>query len=139
MILIMFGRYVTGVSYLLLMFCTPRPMLETSSVPSLRRPLAWVAAVPVPDDDAWCSEATDGTEPSATVAPARAAFVRKSRRPTALACASRDSLFELFIPILFNVSRFKPAIGLVLHQRSDIFSTAAGSRCHCIRFFEIGA
>src|SRR5580658_5226352 len=86
-------------------------MLETSSVPSLRRPLACDVAPPAPDDDAWCRDAAEGTEPSATVAPARTAFVRKSRRPTASPCASRDLLLELVILFLCGLSRFG-AIGL---------------------------
>ena len=44
------GRYGTVVSYLRLMFWTPSPTLETSSLPSLRRPM-----VPVPRRRCRCS------------------------------------------------------------------------------------
>jgi hypothetical protein len=67
------------------MFWTPRPTLETSSVPSLRRPPDFGDALPAPGAEAWSGEANVGTELIATLAPARAAWVKKLRRPIAFA------------------------------------------------------
>src|SRR4249919_573734 len=77
MMLCISDRVGTVVWYVRLMFCTPRPMLETSSGPNLRRPtsfvsamasLRWAAARPV----------TRGAAAN------RAAPIRKLRRPLPL-------------------------------------------------------
>jgi hypothetical protein len=83
--LIISGRYGTVVSYLRLMFWTPSPTDETSSLPSLLRPIEEFEAlfvlfrVPVCALASFC-EAANASEP----APAKMVFAIKLRRSTPL-------------------------------------------------------
>lgn len=74
--------------------------LETSSDPSLRRPVTFgcVAGWPEPGEDACCSDAAKGRNPSAAPALTIAAPAKKSRRLRPSARASRAlSVFEFLI------------------------------------------
>ena len=98
MMLIISGRYGTVVSYLRLMFWTPRPTLETSSDRSFRSPPsvdgpAELAVRPFVFDG--CCEAATDAAPTNKPAPVIAVLDKKSRRVVLLlGCWPFDSVFS---------------------------------------------
>src|ERR1700761_2546517 len=87
MISIISGRYGTGVSYLRLMFWTPRPTDETSSEPNLRRPRTCACAI---------GSATAGADKlAATVAAAAAPVMPRNARRSMLLFMALSSIFRI--------------------------------------------
>src|SRR4051794_2925140 len=97
MMSIISGRYGTVVSYLRLMFWTPRPTVETSSEPNLRRPLMCACTL---------GSASAGVESTpARVAATEAPVMPKNERRSMLMFILLLSRFRMILSLL-------PGLGL---------------------------